>query len=144
MPSSTAHKRKTKESPKTPGRGVEVRAKRFRRDGVKTPNTGLRALIKKKAILDGCGLCGCKLVDDNGRLLPKSRLDHCHRAEAPNGVGFLRWYLCVSCNALEGYYKWTKVSNADERLASAVRRKHGVPCTTQHVFDFRNPVRRLF
>jgi hypothetical protein len=158
MPSCSTQKRRTKKRGvrktsekglQTPGFAAKKRARRkhFRRDGVKTPNTALRTQIKKKVLLHGCGLCGCQLVDDNGRLLPKSRLDHCHRAEAPNGAGFLRGYLCTSCNALEGYYKWTKVGpDANRLLASAVRRKHDVICTKEDVCAFRQalePVKKI-
>jgi hypothetical protein len=139
-----------KYKPKTPGSGVK-RAKRhhFQRDGVKTPTTALRIYFKHKVEKNGCGLCGTPLVGPDGILSHRARLDHCHRAEAPNGVGFLRGYLCASCNALEGYYKWTKVgTNADSLLASAVRRKHGVDCTTDDVCAFRQglskAVKKLF
>ena len=137
-----------KYKPKTPGSCVK-RAKRyhFKRDGVKTPTTAARIYFKDKVEKNGCGLCGTSLVGPDGILSRRARLDHCHRAEAPNGVGFLRGYLCASCNALEGYYKWTKVGpNADSLLALAVRRKHGVDCTIRDICAFRqgldDPVRR--
>ena len=137
-----------KHNAKTPGSGVK-RARRihFKKDGVKPPNTVKRNYFKSEVEKGGCGLCGTSLVGPDGLLSRRARLDHCHASEAPTGVGFLRGFLCVSCNALEGYYKWTKVGpDADKLLASAVRRKHGVKCTAKKVTSFRkDPLRtKLF
>ena len=140
--------RKTVPGVKTPGSRLEERVRHyhFKRDGV-IPNKYARNYFKRKVVKGGCGLCGKRLVNKDGSLSRIARLDHCHASEAPTGVGFLRGYLCVSCNALEGYYKWTKVGpDADKLLASAVRRKHGVKCTKKRVTSFRkDPLRtRLF
>lgn len=148
MPRRTNQKKHGKTNRKTPGSGVKrARCNHFKRDGVKPPNTIACDFFKREVVNGGCGLCGTSLVELDGSLSRRARLDHCHASEAPTGVGFLRGYLCVSCNALEGYYKWTKVGpDADKLLASAVRRKHGVKCTKKRVTSFRkDPLRtRLF
>ena len=149
MPSSKSKQRKTKKRGgrktskkkglQTPGNAMKDRAKgrHFHRDGVETPKTALRDLMKKRVIKRGCELCGIGLVEPNGVLSRRARLDHCHKEEAPDGKGFIRGWLCASCNALEGCYKWTKVSNADERLASAIRRKHHVKISAKRISSFR-------